>query len=181
MPTERLYRHPTDRVIGGVAAGLAAWMHVDPSLVRIAWVFLAIFSGGILVLVYFAMLLVVPIAPPGWTPSTPSAGGSGWGAPGPGGGTSGWQAAAPGGAPGAQGPGPATDGPPAPGWQGPAAEPPRVDSGNVGIVAGIVLVGLGIWFLIDQVVHIDWALLWPLFLVIAGVGIIATAMGRRGR
>ena len=46
--TERLYRHPTDRAIAGVAGGMAVWLDIDPSLIRIAWVLAAIFSGGIL-------------------------------------------------------------------------------------------------------------------------------------
>ena len=40
----RLYRHPTDKVIGGVAAGLGVWMNVDPTIVRIVWVLLAFFT-----------------------------------------------------------------------------------------------------------------------------------------
>jgi len=66
--TDRLYRHPTDRAIAGVAGGLAAWLNLDPSLVRVAWVLLAIFSGGIFVIVYIVMMIVVPLPPPGWIP-----------------------------------------------------------------------------------------------------------------
>ena len=150
--TERLYRSPTDRVIAGVAGGLAAWLNIDPSLVRIAWVLLAIFSGGIFVLVYIVMMIVVPLPPPGWAPS-----------------------AGPAGAPGQ---------PPPPGWARPAVGRRRrrasgvrssrasrgrrrrrsgpgwrsPDPGNAGIVFGVILVGLGVWFLIDQYVHIDWRL-----------------------
>ena len=38
--TDRLTRSPTDRVMAGVAGGLAVWLNIDPSLVRIAWVLL---------------------------------------------------------------------------------------------------------------------------------------------
>ncbi|MEO5965085.1 MAG: PspC domain-containing protein, partial [Candidatus Limnocylindrales bacterium] len=75
----RLYRSPTDKVIGGVAGGLAVWMNLDPSLIRLAWVLLAIFSGGIFVLVYFVLMLVVPLAPVGWVPRPPSTGAPGGG------------------------------------------------------------------------------------------------------
>lgn len=57
---DRLYRSRDDRVIGGVAAGLADYLNVDPSLVRIVWVILALVSGGAMVLVYLVMLVVVP-------------------------------------------------------------------------------------------------------------------------
>ena len=63
---ERLYRSSSDRVIAGVAGGIATWLNIDPSVVLIAWVLLAIFSGGLFVLVYFVMMIVVPLAPPGW-------------------------------------------------------------------------------------------------------------------
>ena len=70
----RLYRHPTDKVIGGVAAGLGVWMNVDPTIVRLAWVVLAIFTGGIFLVIYFVMLFVVPLPPQGWMPG-PNPGG----------------------------------------------------------------------------------------------------------
>ncbi len=70
----RLYRHPTDKVIGGVAAGLGVWMNVDPTIVRLAWVVLAIFTGGIFLVIYFVMLFVVPLPPQGWVPG-PNPGG----------------------------------------------------------------------------------------------------------
>ena len=67
--TDRLYRSPTDRVIAGVAGGLAAWLQV----IR-PWcgspVVLAVLSGGIFLLVYLVMMIVVPLPPPGWVPST---------------------------------------------------------------------------------------------------------------
>ncbi len=46
----RLYRSRTDKVIGGVAGGLADYINIDPVVVRILFVFLAIFGGsGVLV------------------------------------------------------------------------------------------------------------------------------------
>jgi phage shock protein C len=172
----RLYRHPTDQVIGGVAAGVAAWLNLDPALVRIAWALLAIFTGGIALVVYIVMLFVVPLPPPGWTPAAQRPFG-GQGMP-PG--------AAPGTAPGTP-PGPSTAWGQAPpgGWQpapGQSWTPPRVDTGTAGIVAGVVLVLLGVWFLVDQYVDldIDWALLWPVVLMLGGVALIVAA-ARRNR
>ena len=179
--TDRLYRHPTDRAIAGVAGGLAAWLGLDPSLVRIAWVLLAIFSGGLFVLVYIVMVFVVPLPPPGWVPrqrgSGPGQGGmpaSGpppsWGTvPPPGWGTvpppeGAWTATSGGGQPDPQ---------PAPASQGSSWT-----SGNAGIVFGVILVVLGIWFLVDQYVTIDWDVLWPVAIMVLGGALIAGAVIR---
>jgi phage shock protein C len=180
----RLYRHPTDRVIGGVAAGLGAWMNIDPTIVRLAWVVLAIFTGGVFLVIYIVMLFVVPLPPQGWIPG-PNAGGP---APGqspagatPPGGWAAWQtppAPGAGSAPGAP-PDPAAPGglPQAPsaGWS-----PPAIGNGNAGIVGGVILVLLGAWFLVDQYIDIDWTLLWPVLVMLAGVALIVLA-ARRGR
>lgn len=188
---DQLYRHPTDRVIAGVAGGLATWLAIDPSLVRVAWVLLAIFSGGLFVIVYVVMMFVVPLPPPGWIPRPRGHGGSGMGSvPGWQSGTpdQGWQPGTPGqgwqpGAPG-QGWQPGSAGQSAPpethGWPDQPAQPawtaPR--PGNAGIVAGVVLVLLGVWFLVDQYVRIDWDLIWPVVIMVAGGALIAAALMR---
>jgi hypothetical protein len=45
-------------------------------------------------------------------------------------------------------------------------------------VLGVVLVLLGAFFLVDQWVHIDWDLLWPVVVIVLGVALIAGAMRR---
>jgi len=196
---DRLYRSPTDRMIAGVAGGIAAWVHVDPSLVRVAWVLAAIFSLGFFVLVYLVMMIVVPLAPEGWAPqpqprATP--GGNavpGWG-PGPAG-PGPWSAAPGSAAPGSAAPGPqAVPGPQVlPAWQpGPAPAPAWQPSDQASwdsaaaarrgrLAGGTVLVVLGLWLLVGQYVDIDWNLLWPLLVMGAGVLLIAAALRRRGR
>lgn len=201
---DRLYRSPSDRVIAGVAGGLATWLNIDPSLIRIAWVLLAIFSGGIFLLVYFVMMIVVPLPPPGWVPRSRDTGA--WGPPpgadpvdgwAPGGGpapTAGPGAAAgtgpdaaPGAGPGA-GPVPGSDPASSTGWNTPPPSwpaPPSNWSGsqaatNAGIVAGAVLVLLGVWFLVDEYLHIPWELLWPVAIIAVGCLLIVGAV-RRGR
>jgi phage shock protein C len=47
-------------MIAGVAGGLAELWDVDPSLVRVAWVILVPLTGGIALLVYAVMALIVP-------------------------------------------------------------------------------------------------------------------------
>ncbi len=61
--SERLYRSRSDRMIGGVAGGMAAALRADPLIVRVAWVILALVTSGAAVLVYFVMLFVVPEEP----------------------------------------------------------------------------------------------------------------------
>ena len=64
----RLYRSSRERVISGVAGGVAEYFDIDPSIVRIAWVLLAIITGGVFLILYGVMWLVVPVAP--WVPSS---------------------------------------------------------------------------------------------------------------
>ena len=61
----RLYRCRENRVLAGVASGVAEFLEVDPSIVRIIW-FLSIFVGGIGILLYIGMALIVPNEPYGY-------------------------------------------------------------------------------------------------------------------
>ena len=56
----RLFRSRDDRMIAGVAGGLAELWGADPSLVRLGWALLAIFTGGIALIVYIVLAIVVP-------------------------------------------------------------------------------------------------------------------------
>ena len=58
----RLYRSRNDRMISGVAGGLAEYLNVDATIVRLLFVFFAL-AGGPGLLVYIVMLLVVPEEP----------------------------------------------------------------------------------------------------------------------
>ncbi|CAN5374225.1 hypothetical protein BH24CHL10_BH24CHL10_04030 [soil metagenome] len=49
-------------MIGGVAAGVAAWINADPALVRIAWALLVPLTGGAALLAYIVAWVVVPEA-----------------------------------------------------------------------------------------------------------------------
>jgi phage shock protein C len=73
----RLQRSTTDRKIAGVCGGLAEYLGVDSTLVRIAAVVLSIYPGAIIcgVLAYLIAWFVVPSAPAATalhtSPSTP--------------------------------------------------------------------------------------------------------------
>jgi len=60
---DRLYRSRSDRMIAGVAGGLAERFDIDPSFVRVAWVLLTIITGGIFLVAYIVMAIVVPEDP----------------------------------------------------------------------------------------------------------------------
>lgn len=66
----RLRRSRTDRVIAGVCGGLGPYLGVDPVLVRLAFVALAL-AGGSGVLIYLVAWLVIPAEEPGQEPAGP--------------------------------------------------------------------------------------------------------------
>ncbi len=76
---DRLYRSRDERVVFGVCGGIADSMDIDPSLVRIVFVLLAL-AGGFGLLLYIIMAIVVPEEPnyiqmPG-APAAPGAAGA---------------------------------------------------------------------------------------------------------
>jgi phage shock protein C len=160
----RLYRSRTDSVIGGVAGGVAEYLDIDPSIVRIVWAVLAIVTGGIFLVLYVVMWIVVPEGtppPPADASAMPAADGAATDAPES---TdtqaaSTWSATAP-------------DG-------GYAAQEPRPRGSGTPMIIGLVLVLLGVWFLIDQYVPaLDSELLWPIALVVIGAALLFVSMRR---
>jgi phage shock protein PspC (stress-responsive transcriptional regulator) len=203
----RLYRSRTDSVIGGVAGGVAEYLDMDPAIVRIVWAVLAIVTGGIFLVLYVVMWIAVPEAPAGgypgaapgsWTPPAPGAV-PGWQAP-----ESGTASAPPAGgeaqsqqrandasampAEGATAPDATAASTETPGggyaagqgyagehtWS-PAEQRHRGRGGAM--VFGLVLVGLGVWFLVDEYLPgIDTDLLWPVGLVLLGAVLLFVSM-----
>jgi phage shock protein C len=200
----RLYRSRDERVIAGVAGGLGDYFAIDPSLVRVLWVLLAVFSGGAFLIVYIVMALVVPEEP--WEPyagAPPTA----WTSP-----------PAPGGPPQAEGEASAADAtttagmsePPAPAmapggaapWQSSwqerhaqreawraqrraeraARRAAGGDGGQTGaIVFGLILVAIGVAFLLPLVFP-GFAIgrYWPVLLIGLGAVLLIAAL-RPGR
>ncbi|HCR52692.1 TPA: PspC domain-containing protein [Candidatus Kaiserbacteria bacterium] len=58
---KKLYRSRTNRIIGGVAGGLAEYFDIDPIIVRLV-TFGLMFSGAFLI-AYIAAWIFVPLAP----------------------------------------------------------------------------------------------------------------------
>ena len=59
---KRLYRSRDERMVGGVCGGLANYLALDPTLIRILFIVLAL-AGGPGFLAYIIMLFVVPEEP----------------------------------------------------------------------------------------------------------------------
>ncbi|MFI5262476.1 MAG: PspC domain-containing protein [Candidatus Limnocylindrales bacterium] len=174
---DRLYRSRDDRMLAGVAGGLADYWDADPSLIRIIWVLLAIFTGGLALVIYIVMAFVVPDEDTLAYPTASAA-------------TS---------APPVTG---APAGPTAQGWAAAPAAGPSVSpsdrlaarraaraarrtyrrqhgAGMGAALAGILLVLLGGFFLARQwLPQLDFDWFWPMILIALGVVIIAAAFGR---
>ncbi|MFZ1268185.1 MAG: PspC domain-containing protein [Anaerolineae bacterium] len=58
-----MLRSRSNRVIGGVCAGLAAYLGLDARLVRIVWVIASLSTVGLGVMLYILALIVIPEAP----------------------------------------------------------------------------------------------------------------------
>ena len=56
----RLQRSTTNRVIGGVCGGIAEYLAVDPTLVRVVFVVTAFLTAGLGVLAYIVLLVLMP-------------------------------------------------------------------------------------------------------------------------
>jgi phage shock protein C len=57
----RLERSSTNRVIGGVCGGIAEYLAVDATLVRVVFVVTAFITAGLGVLLYIVLLILMPL------------------------------------------------------------------------------------------------------------------------
>jgi phage shock protein C len=171
---ERLYRSRDDRMLFGVAGGMAEWMDLDPAIVRLVWALL-ILAGGVGILLYIIGAIVIPEEP--WSPAP---------TPGP---TGGPEAT---GAPGAttDQAGTAAASAPQTRWDArqarwearQARRAARRQNGNPGIIFGLILVILGGWFLLDRYIPaLDLSWFMPAALIVIGLVLVVGAMGRSGQ
>jgi phage shock protein C len=173
----RLYRSRRNRQLAGVAGGMAEYLEIDPTVVRLVWI-LSIFIGGFGILLYIIMAFIVPLDPRGM----PGPGVGSWQAPGPSG-------ASPDG--GGADSGVAPDGTATPMWTSPdgTATPywtaPGQGSdtrgGRGGLIIGVMLVVLGSIALANVLLP-GWAVgvaLGPAFLVALGIALVVGAARRK--
>ncbi len=63
MQQRRLTRSQQDKKIAGVCGGLAEYLNMDPTLVRVGFVCLSVFSAAFPgIIIYIALALLVPSA-----------------------------------------------------------------------------------------------------------------------
>ncbi|MBQ3673010.1 MAG: PspC domain-containing protein [Paludibacteraceae bacterium] len=63
MEQKKLTRS-NNKSLAGVCAGIAEYFDVDPTVIRILYVFLTVFSAGFPgILVYIILALIMPVAP----------------------------------------------------------------------------------------------------------------------
>ena len=140
---ERLYRSRDDRMLFGVAGGMAEWMDLDPAIVRLVWALL-ILAGGVGLLLYIVAAIVIPEAPYVTGPAM---------------------------APGIAGDAAAgTTATEQTRWQArQARRAARRGSGNPGMIFGLILVVLGAWFLLDRYIpSLDLSWFMPGALIVVG-------------
>jgi len=182
----RLYRS-RDRQLAGVAGGMADYLGIDPTIVRILWILAGLFSGGLLVLGYIILAFVIPerpyATPPthGWT-APASTGAPTWGGAPASAGAPTWGANA------AAGWAPTAPSAPAwsPDWAAQAAgeqqarERARGRGPGAGAIAGVVLVVFGVIALVDTVAP-GWvaaAVFGPALLVALGAALLVGSLRR---
>jgi len=169
MENHRLYRSVEHRVIGGVAGGLADYFDVDPVIVRLVFVLVALAGGGG-ILVYLILWIVLPEnitsnfsyqqPKPGFAQSDKSSKEeTNYSAP--------------------------AD----PEWKsktepafGMPIDSERKEKNTGGLIGGLILISLGCLFLVDRFIpNIDFGDLWPVLLVVIGAVLIATNLSGKSK
>jgi phage shock protein C len=152
LMNRRLYRSTSDTILAGVAAGLANYLNADPALIRIAWAILVPLTGGAALLAYIVAWVVVPEAPARARVVAP---------------------------PGVDQPTPTAFDP----GDEPITDEPASragDGGAGGLVVGLILIGIGVWFLVREYLpQFDWGLIWPIILIGIGGLVLVTSSRRR--
>jgi phage shock protein C len=59
----RLYKSRTDRMWSGVSGGLAEYLDIDSTFVRIAWLVVGILTAGFAIIAYVALVIIMPERP----------------------------------------------------------------------------------------------------------------------
>jgi phage shock protein C len=182
--TRRLYRSVDERVLGGVAGGLAEYFDLDPALVRVAWAVLIFATAGTFLLLYIVMWIVIPEAPAGSAqlyaqppPAAPYTGGAPAAA----------EAAEPGATPGteaspsgSESPASATHPSIGQDWMARRGERRQYRSGGGGLVLGAILILVGVWFLArDSIPWLRDAQVWPLVIIALGLILLVSSLRPR--
>jgi phage shock protein PspC (stress-responsive transcriptional regulator) len=59
---KKLYRSSKNKKIAGICAGLGEFFNIDPTIIRLVFVFLAILTGIVpFIIIYFVAIFIIPI------------------------------------------------------------------------------------------------------------------------
>ncbi|MGL4588946.1 MAG: PspC domain-containing protein [Mycoplasmatales bacterium] len=61
MSGKKLYRDLNNKMVGGVCSGLAEYFEIDPTIIRLAIVFLIPMTFSTVLIAYIAALIIIPI------------------------------------------------------------------------------------------------------------------------
>lgn len=159
----RLYRSRVKRVFGGVAGGLAGYMNLDPILVRVLFIIAAAING-VGALLYIIMWIVVPEAPleyefPNYKKPDGESGKDGKAANNT-----------------------SSDTTASGTFTGADQYAGKSNSSNSRIIIGIILIGFGIFFLLDNLFpFFDFEDIFPLALVVIGVALLWNSLQKKNK
>jgi phage shock protein C len=72
--TKKLYRSNTDKMLTGVCGGIAEYLVMDSTVLRLIWALIVCFTGFIPgVLVYIVAAIIMPLKPEPTAPTVPAA------------------------------------------------------------------------------------------------------------
>ena len=57
---KRLYKIENNKMVEGVCGGIAEYFDIDPTLVRLGWVLITLFSAGAGIIGYIAAAVIMP-------------------------------------------------------------------------------------------------------------------------
>lgn len=163
MEPKRLYRSTTDRKIAGVSGGLAEYFEIDPLLIRLVFIILAV-SGGAGVFIYIVLWIVTSERPYSTQSTNNEAN------PDP-----------------RQPDQPVNETPNEPLF----TETPPVMNPDIvktkqkrkgSLTGGLVLISIGALFLAAELIpQVNFWDLWPVVLIVAGVGLLIKAIMNRNQ
>ena len=67
---KRLYKDQFDKKLGGVCGGLAQYLKIDSSIIRLICIFLTLISGGLFLIAYFILWAILPLGPKSYVEAT---------------------------------------------------------------------------------------------------------------
>ena len=58
---KKLYRNPDNKLLAGVCSGLAEYINIDPTVIRVIWALIGLSGAGIIA--YLICALIIPEKP----------------------------------------------------------------------------------------------------------------------